>query len=112
MISKELLSEVLDDRSIDFIDRELRNGKKVGYFSNRDKEKKYINIHELAHKCKSWAISKEYGMSVYTNTFGGCVVELDASFDIRDFHSKSEPEAIFASCQWILDQRKPNDPTT
>ena len=68
-----------------------------------------INIYELAHKCKEWAYNDKSlcGYSIelksYKSEFGYWLCEL-MSEDIT-FSGDTEPEAIFAACQWIIDNR-------
>ena len=52
-ISKELLSEVLELKRID----EIYIEDNILYFCELNKG---INIYELAHKCKEWAMNKGY----------------------------------------------------
>ena len=105
MISKELLSEVLGGEVI-----QLNNISEV-YGVHYEIQKmdgiklQNINIHELAHKCKEWANSQGYGLSVHTSEISGYIVEINYAFDITDFHNTSEPEAIFKACQWVLDNK-------
>lgn len=66
-ISKELLGEVLGIRTI-IMNPILEPGNRVGYLvygsQNTPQEvynnHKQINIYELAHKCKEWAMNKGF----------------------------------------------------
>lgn len=114
MISKELLSEVLD---IDITDD--------GYFvisddnrfisifqDNSDFEPDFkFNIYELAHKCKEWAKSKGYYIlsgydessipeAIINHTYSGAGCYCEESLE-----AETEPEAIFKACQWVLNYK-------
>ena len=138
MISKELLSEVLKDKlkeeyngSYDFICNGVVNLERnevsstLGFY---DSELDFfINIYELAYKCKEWAFYT-YKISVSSFKSGSfCLKEfnqikdnseywveldtasIDCEINIDDsgiFKSCSEPEAIFKACQWILDNKE------
>ncbi len=82
-----------------------------------------INIHELAHKCKEWAIKQDYGYIINSctkHTFGYAQVEWyeknhkdkHGTYREHTFYSEwfkagnnSEPEAIFKACEWILKEK-------
>ena len=115
MISKELLSEVIgvdvrymsDEYDGNLVPYETREGWKT------------INIYELAHKCKEWAL---------LNGFDIITVEIDEQYVIltpddwqttkkekrgmsfvisSSFEAQNtEHEAIFKACQWILEDSK------
>lgn len=107
-ISKELLSKVLGIR-VDSFYSHVSSGM-LGYFCNNDQFQEEINIYELAHKCKEWATSQgfiilTYGEAYYNvdvhyhsnkSKFGNLAFSADA---------KTEPEAIFKACKWILDNK-------
>lgn len=106
MISKELLSEVLKINQIDDIYTEDN----TLYFCELNKG---INIYELAHKCKMWALSKGYylraeqGINYKDNEMWSCFLNKDmndgASF--VDYWNISEIEAIFKACEWLLENK-------
>ena len=68
-----------------------------------------INVYELAHLCKEWAISKGF-ITHSVRNLKEYVVYLSGDFrePSDDFRCNSEPEAIFKACQWILDNVKTN----
>ena len=125
-ISKELLSEVLGFTVVErYIEDTVSFGLQIAYKDTKD-EWAYINIYELAYKCKEWAfyaykisVSSFKSGSFYLKEFNKIKdnseywVELDnASIDceinIDDsgiFKSYSEPEAVFKACQWILENK-------
>ena len=116
MISKELLSAVLEIRTI-VMNPILEPMNKIGYLvygsQNTPQEvrnnHKQINIYELAHLCKEWAISKGF-ITHSVRNLKEYVVYLSGDFrePSDDFRCNSEPEAIFKACQWILDNVKTN----
>lgn len=134
MISKELLSEVLceDIKFNDFdsfcpiilIENELEISYCYPYYDNytsdgmydtsMKKTTGYINIHELAYKCKEWAVKHNFHLISWTISYeavkrkGYCQThntqDADKESD-KPFHADTEPESIFKACQWILDNK-------
>ena len=109
IISKELLSEVLGFK----IDNCWVDGSNVEWIKDG---MSYINIYELAHKCKEWAIDKDFIIETEyegkQKAFGSyCICRIFYDGDkIYDNYSEceyyqKEPEAIFKACQWILDNK-------
>ena len=109
MISKELLSEVLQLDVVLVDDKYTHSTSRVRYVKNCGSDY-YINIHELEHKLKEWlrkvgAFYKiiEYkdrytvDLAVKTFTFvskGDCF-----SIDYRD-----KFDTLIKACQWKLDK--------
>lgn len=106
MISKELAKAVLSGEY------------KKAVYSDGEVIACTINIHELAHKCKEWARAETYfinsGWSEISNGWdvhmmkgefrlNKCIAE--CSINYRNI-AQSEPEAIFAACEWILENQK------
>lgn len=132
-ISKELLSrvignevlEVLGEKSFGNRDNYLQwrydNTIKIGSVTAvaRDGGIESMNIYQLAHKCKEWALTKNCSIeSTFRNTIGLAWVVYTVKYDGYDrfgfkrehtykqeFHADTEPEAIFKACQWILDNK-------
>ncbi len=113
VISKELLSEVLDENVL-----------KSGSFNTpilEDHIQKYnyedwqkFNIHELAHKCKEWAIKDGFHLVSHTISYeavkqkGYCQthhVHHKSRESDKPFHADTEPEAIFKATQYIYDNK-------
>lgn len=100
IISKELLSKVLE---VDVISRNIKSN--IVYY-NGIYDCGSINIHELAHKCKEWAL-KDYEIhsaivdvnKAYCEVFSTRIEELE-------FEAPTEPEAIFKACEWLLENKK------
>ena len=115
MISEELLSQVLNENVVGTVlyvdDNEML------YFSQENGDGgSYINIYELAHKCKEWALRNRYILESLSNR--SCIMgeeyEYYATLKIHKevssmlFHNidaDTEQEAIFEACQWILDNK-------
>lgn len=113
MISKKLLKNVLYGESIDNIsiisnDITFEYSHYVnGVFQYRRKTD--INIYELAHKCKEWALSKGYIINSgattsndWSSTIYKVIKENPYIKELSHTWGQSENEAIFRACQWIL----------
>ena len=123
-ISKELLSEVLsfnenwyvyslylEDNILNINAKSSANEKASDFIE--------INIYELAHKCKEWATENKYTIlteNMYPNGYFAYVLSNKESIEnygylcehkvIEDIpHNKTEPEAVFKACQWILENK-------
>lgn len=112
LISKELLSAVLDlkNRKTESLDINILSSEVI-YSSYSKDEKDYIpsksiNIHELAHKCKEWAL-KDYEIhsAIIDNNKASCEI-FSTRLQEKEFQAETEPEAIFKACQWIYDNQK------
>jgi len=106
MISKELLSEVLNVKVISI--EVYTNG--VDYYEEHGSTI-HINIHELTHKCKEWALTQNYIIKSFISDKGYAIIETKVGKDeIIDLKiSNTEPEAIFKACQWILENKETNE---
>lgn len=123
MISKELLSEVLNieneriSRTVDKFCFPNTNTIAVQYYMTDGWQ--HINIYELAFMCKSWANKKGYALTPM-NDFGfdnkdtdnfksywtSCYINLRPS-NGKHLHCEdmpSEHEAIFKACDYILNE--------
>ena len=94
MISKELMSIVLNVNIRYMSDRYDNN--LVPYETDKWNT---INIYELTHKCKEWALSKGHTFNVQmspdiTLVYIGSIG--------KDIEAPTEPEATFLACEWIL----------
>jgi hypothetical protein len=110
IISKELLSEVLNLDYVEVYEIELIGSHMHYTLVLEDdiiSDDMTINVHELAHKCKEWAW-KTYGHSGAIQA-GYILGRFDAMilFNGDGYHFKgdTEPEAIFKACQWILENK-------
>ena len=122
MISKELLSEVLGIEIVEILGVDKKNDlvyKIMQEYKNNDGyESKtigtYINIYELAYKCKEWALDNGYTLSSNLNNEndkkhkdGKAVVFFPDNETYPEiFDEGTEYEAIFEACQWILDNKE------
>ena len=116
MISKELLSEVLNDKKILLSKNDLLIGDNVLLFDNQCNYLVNINIYELSHKCKEWAFDKGYSLesakravlgkdNKMTNAWICC--GFTSTYEVLpNFTATTEPEAIFKACEWIMEQTK------
>ena len=112
MISKELLSVVLGIPLAHIRYNDTTNLYKIfkedlfnwsdgsyGRWSNLE-----VNIYELAHKCKEWALKHHYKVISKPDNVPG-LWEAYVNLSLTSKHgevAESEPEAIFKACQWIL----------
>ena len=117
MISKNLLSEVLGvncERVYNGIwqdypkSNQLSSDIKFKYVGHETLE--YINIYELAHKCKEWAFKKGFEISSSKRVEEGgryIAVTWKGFAEAKPMEIEAtEPEAIFKACQWIYDNFK------
>ena len=124
MISKELLSQVLDkkvvvddisnielkENTITFIEDYWDEDEGSGFYRSHT-----INIYELAHKCKEWAVNlspNKHALSSYPRwgdirnykkTNGSYYICQHLVSGVQ-FEAETEPEAIFKACEWVLEQ--------
>lgn len=129
MISKELLSEILDI-GLDYVSHKLVDNQIEYKFESKDEQygfllEEEINVYELAHKCKEWALGlktvEDY--SKYLNGFElstklimkdcfpyQCICEVSYRTKYKNSIrqekclkiAESEPKAILKACEWIL----------
>jgi len=132
MISKELIKTVTGEEP-DYI--ELVKGSKwennikqtVRLNYKDEKEPIDINIYELAHKCKKWAvkeITKKFPYSPYIKTetiyprgenkiYYFCELQSELIYIdevnntyFKRFVAETEPEAVFKAVEWIYKQKE------
>ena len=112
MISKELLSKVLNDKKILLSKNDLLIGDNVLLFDNQCNYLVNINIYELAHKCKEWAKLKYF---IDIDSHSGCArwgAEAvshngrPSVFYEQVFIGRTETNAIFKACEWIMEQKQ------
>lgn len=129
LISKELLKEVfpfdnLEGREWNY--KVMDNILIITYNINKyfDGNTKQINIYELAHKCKEWAIKQSNRENriiyveitqIYTIFYKSrdkvsCCIhyfyEDKKSAAGKEFIANTEYESIFKACEWILKEVK------
>jgi len=113
MISKELLKEVLGNRSHSLKVYGINNQHFDVILNGRDFQDEKLNKHELANECKEWALTKGY--EVHSNIGNNLTEKVKGYWKLCYERTgkpvknmmyetcESEPEAIFKACQWILD---------
>ena len=122
MISKELLSKVLDNEvpyQVKVHKIIIKNNSLNYFYNSKDsggglfEANEYINIYELAHLCKQWALKQGYYFSTYSFNFDSnteqehrirLLIGNDVVYFGDDSNMETEVEAIFKACQWILDK--------
>lgn len=125
MITEELLSEVLEFKleQLDFA-RLSKDNKEIEFafklseginIKNVFHIDFHINIYELAHKCKEWALSKGYSLYVKIRPdiidildvthFYAVQIGTGSDKNAMQFRENTEPEAIFKACEWILNNK-------
>lgn len=100
LITKELLSEILECRVLEI----------HGLFGNelqaelKHQDSTYaVNIHELAHDCKDWAIDLGYGIMTSENQDGVSVKLFSPDSLVKEFPPIDSKKYIFNYCQWIYE---------
>jgi len=110
--SKELLSDVLETEVLG----NFKFQDNVLYFECRIENLPTsriigVNIYELAHRCKEWAMSEGYWMYSATHENESyCYVNLNGISTptcrhIFDTYGDTEPEAIFQASEWVRQQK-------
>jgi len=107
MKNKELLSDILGV-TISSINTGIPKGSNtiyVIYYTILDDygTLHQINIYELAHKCKIWALGQKYQLhsALRTNSYPICICWNEETNKKVHFKSDTEFEAIFEATQWI-----------
>jgi len=106
LLSKKLLSEVLEQQveKIDKIGNDIIFTVPFCFGSAR------VNIYELAHKCKEWALNKGYELRTSVR---GVVdfysVKDDYEFYDSTYFNTDETEAIFKACEQIFTKELEDD---
>jgi len=131
--SKKLLSAVLNKKVVNVIKLHEKHTNTLELLIKKrdDKEytvKTYINIYELTHKCKEWALTKNLFLSsdvsrclpadspnridIWYCSIGYKVYVCPSgkrSLCTGCKHSEienTEPEAVFKACEWIIESYK------
>ena len=111
--SKELLSAVFDEYIVEVYEASGN----IYYHSSedeisREKDRK-INIYELAHKVKEWALKQGYriasqlierGITIDIGMNGFAVVHT-CNREVNKEREDTELEAVFAAGEWVLNQQ-------
>ena len=110
MISNELINHVLKIQCIDF----FIEGNDI-WIEYEEKDNSWrcdsINIYEFTYKCKEFASICKYAICAemhYSNSNVVKLLEMHTNkgwFEPFKKTFKTEPEAIFKACKWILDNK-------
>jgi hypothetical protein len=118
-VSKELLSEVLSYKlsyKIKVHKIIVRTGTLNYFYNIKDsygglfEANAYINVYELAFKCKEWLLSKGYYFSIYSFNFSGnteqehrvrLLIGNDVVYWGNDSCEETEVETIILASEWI-----------
>jgi len=103
--SKELLSAVLGIEVEGGIERIVLNDNTLTFAYSDEDMWSDINIYELMHMMKEWAISKKVYILSNISFIGGTAITLNGSED-NLFVANTELEAVTIACEWILEQQK------
>ena len=108
MISPELLREVFGYDVIIMEENTSLNplGNVVVYRQNNTRGKiGSINIHELAHKCKEWALDEGY--EIFQDAYMiGAVLDNNLAHEIQDCDVYNySPKGVFMICEWVREQK-------
>ena len=111
MISKELLSAVypIDETTETYVGIQESTGRVMWFGKEHNDCRSEIDIHRVAHKCKEWAVIRQFYnvASLLDYTGYTCIIRQDPMTFINTelrFRAGTEPEAIFRACQWILNK--------
>ena len=116
-ISKELLSEVLENEVVKFkiVSTKRITQIRIWYKDTEWHMYESWDIYHLAHKCKEWALSKGHYISLIIDEDDKtkCRYVLNLSWNDGyevDFVLASEPydtetEAIFKACEYIMENK-------
>ena len=117
IISKELISEILDIKLEDIVSFKMF-GCELFYYQkfllgancqsktskHRDSIQHSINIYEFAYKCKRWLLKNNITFTL--NYYKDNLVQFYCEKYHLDIESRSEIETIIKACEWILEQNK------
>lgn len=119
IINEQLLSKVL---KIEIISYEMKQKNIIGYEYNKLSKNEWsgkkfcnrsINIYELAHKCKKWAILNHYDFTILIDTiviyYEGIKVHTIYNTLKGDNFIPFDPTYEIKACQWILENEDKDD---
>jgi hypothetical protein len=102
IISKELLSEVLGNKVTNISNGCTEDELKVSAYFGVVRQSFYINVWELSHKCKNWALSKGYEIVVLSHSIKIYKNSHEVYYDEAINYDVSK---FFKACQWILGKK-------
>ena len=105
-ISKELLSIILGEKAYDI---KCVSDNIISFYTDYDQYEE-INIYELAHKCKVWAILNHYDFTILIDT----IVIYNEGIQIYTIYNTLEDDNFIPfdpiyeikACQWILENKE------
>jgi len=112
MISDALLSKVLGRGVKEGTGRIVINDNLVTFAYVGEDMWTDINIHELAHKCKEWALEQGYVLVTHTlKNSAVCSIEIINNtppyvHNKELLNAGNEQSVIFLSCEWIMKETK------
>ena len=125
-LSKELLGNVIGKEIKEFVIEKNELRYILENDTNSIPEPYYINIYELANKCKEWAFEFRFDNKPTNNRYYRQRSGYEDKFNVekqkreklgymtltfgclghtKTFYADTEPEAIFKACQWILENK-------
>ena len=110
LLSKELLSDVLDikiDRIGDVEVSDVTKTVTCWYKNKLSGIYASINIHELAYKCKEWALDNGYEIVVDSHNNRNTTRVYFEQLEVYMLHQdeRHSPISVFIYCEWILEQK-------
>ena len=108
-ISKELLSIILGEKAYDI---KCVSDNIISFYTDYDQYEE-INIYELAHKCKVWAILNHYDFTILIDT----IVIYNEGIQVHTIYNTLkgdnfipfDPAYEIKACQWILENEDKDD---
>ena len=109
MISKELLSEVLKESVLSirpYIEDDIIDENITIYECGKNTYG-IIDIYELAHKCKQWALEHDCELLSCIRSKDRAICDIYSDkYNCKFTHyADTEPEAIFKACKWIMENK-------
>ena len=111
MISKELLNEVLKNTVYEENDDIIKviydiKANEVVFWTDEEYFNS-VNIYELMHKCKEWAVGNGNSISsIVTEDVCSASVysDVDGIIEAYCIASDTEVDSVFKACEWILNE--------
>ncbi len=116
--SKELLSAVLKENTVfveevPLINKSLLKIYRIGWVNTPESPCETINIYELMHLMKEWAVStyeiefeSNFSKAMVTiETIGWCENKGEWGCLLDQASGSTEFEAVTKACEWILNER-------
>ena len=101
MISKKLMSEIMNDKVKSI---RIMNNTIFIYFENNNQEY-FIDIYELAYKCKVWAKNKGYVIGTDLDKVNVWSIKERIVINHFEVYFEDYLEFEIKACQWILENK-------